>query len=92
MDIGVPSGRVIGGRCFVVFTSWLSVCKTHTCTISIHNYRYMGLPVPSSYVFLYDLFNLRRLLYIIQAGPVKNYAQSWLQATYAQSWLQAPAE
>lgn len=31
MDIDVPSGRLIGGRCVEVFTSWLSVRKTHAC-------------------------------------------------------------
>ena len=43
------------------------------------------LPEPASYVFFYAFFNLRKLFYIIwkstrTGGPVKIYAQIYLQA------------
>ena len=65
MDIGAPSGRLIGGRNNVII-HLMTFSPQNTCLcFSILNYRYSVLPVPASYVSFFALFNLRNLLYII---------------------------
>ena len=56
MDIGAPSGRVIGGRCIEVFTSWLSVRRTHTCAFQFSitdTAHYQFLQAMSSFVLFF---------------------------------------
>ena len=69
MDIGVPSGRVIGGRCVEVFTSWLSVRRTHTCVFQFSitdTAHYQFLQAMSSFVlfFVYVIILYRFLWHI----------------------------
>ena len=68
MDIGAPSGRLIGGRNNVII-HLMTFSPQNTCLcFSILNYRYSVLPVPASYVSFFALFNLRNLLYITSTG------------------------
>ena len=68
MVIDVPSGRVIGGRNNVIIHLMAFSLHTPYLYFSILNYRYSALPVPTSYVSFFALFNLRNLLYITSTG------------------------
>ena len=69
MDIDAPSGRLIGGRCIEVFTSWLSVRRTHTCVFQFSitdTAHYQFLQAMSSFVlfFVYVIILYRFLWHI----------------------------
>ena len=69
MDIGAPSDRAIGGRCIEVFTSWLSVRRTHTCAFQFSitdTANYQFLQAMSSFVlfFVYVIVLYRFLWHI----------------------------
>ena len=68
MDIGVPSGRD-GRRAMYCGVHLMAFSPQNACLcFSILNYRYSALPVPTSYVSFFALFNLRNLLYITSTG------------------------